>query len=115
MNKKAVEITEVTDSTIPVAEDVITEKKVKVKQPKPQSNNISVMYIGPSITHVVQKSRVFKNGVLPEALKKYVEEHPYIRKLLVPIDALPAAMSELNKKNSALNVISEKVKRLGGK
>ena len=93
-----------------IAESTVTEKKTK-KQPKVQ-NNVSVMYIGPTIEHVVQQSTVFKNGVLPEALKRLTEETPYIKKLIVLIDALPAAMKELNRPGSALNTIREKVKSI---
>lgn len=90
---------------------VVTEKKLKKSAPEKPSN-VSVMYVGPTIERIVQHSTVFKNGVLPEPLKKLIEEAPYVKKLLVPIDALPAAMKELNQKDSALNVISKKVKNI---
>lgn len=114
MSKKSATTEEVALIEEPIVkeETVVAEKKAK-KQPKAeQTNNVSVMYVGPTIEHVVQKSTVFKNGVLPKALNELVEEAPYIKKLLVPIDALPAAMKELNKPNSSLNVISEKVKTI---
>lgn len=95
-----------------VKETTVAEKKAKKQSKAEPANNVSVMYVGPTIEHVVQKSTVFKNGVLPKALNELVEEAPYIKKLLVPIDALPAAMKELNRPNSTLNVISEKVKTI---
>lgn len=102
MSKKEITVTE--------TKPVVTENKVKKSAEK--INNASVMYIGPTIEHVVQHSTVFKNGVLPVGLKKLIEDAPYVNKLLVPIDALPAAMRELNQKDSALSVISEKVKNI---
>lgn len=93
-------------------EPTVTEKKAKKQSKAEPANNVSVMYVGPTIEHVVQKSTVFKNGVLPKALNELIEKAPYIKKLLVPIDALPAAMKELNRPNSSLNVISEKVKTI---
>ena len=75
---------------------------------KPTTQEQTVMYIGPSIPNVVQASTVFKNGVLTEALKKCVEEKPYMKKLLVPLEELPAAMKELNS-NSAISSIYRRV------
>lgn len=76
---------------------------------KPATKAQTVMYIGPSIPNVVQASTVFKDGVLPEALKKCVEEKPYMKKLLVPLTELSAAMKELNS-SSALSTIYRRVK-----
>lgn len=89
-------------------EVVATTAEETVSQ-KPTTKAQTVMYIGPSIPNVVQASVVFKDGVLPEALKKCVEEKPYMKKLLVPIEELPAAMKELNG-SSALNSIYRRVK-----
>ena len=97
-NKKTTE-TEV----VVTAEETVTEK------PAAKEKTITVMYIGPSIPNVVQASTVFKDGILPETLKKCVEEKPYMKKLLVPLAELPAAMKEL-KGNSALSTIYRKVK-----
>ena len=106
MSKKEITVTETEQR-----ESVVTENKPK-KSATEKKHDVSVMYVGPTIEHVVQKSSVFKNGVLPKALSELIKEAPYIKKLLVPIDALPAAMKELNKPNSSLNVISEKVKTI---
>ena len=101
--KKNVEAETVpTTESVAVAETVIEKPATKVKAQ-------TVMYVGPSIPNVVQASTVFKDGILPEALKKCVEEKPYMKKLLVPIKELPAAMKELNS-NSAMNSIYRRVK-----
>ena len=104
MSKKEITVTETEQR------EMVTENKPKKSTEK--KHDVSVMYVGPTIEHVVQKSSVFKNGVLPKALSELIKEAPYIKKLLVPIDALPAAMKELNNPNSALNAISEKVKNI---
>lgn len=83
--------------------------KAKPVTKKPATKEQTVMYIGPSIPNVVQASTVFKDGILPEALKKCVEEKPYMKKLLVPLEELPAAMKELNS-SSALSAIYRRVK-----
>lgn len=102
--KKNIAETE-TEAVTTTATDTVSKKpaaKVKAKQ--------DVMYIGPSIPNVVQASTVFKGGILPEALKKCVEEKPYMKKLLVPIKELPAAMKELHGGKSALSTIYRRVK-----
>ena len=100
--KKNIEVSETVATT--VEETVIKKPATKAK-----AQDVTVMYIGPSIPNVVQASTVFKDGVLPEALKKCVEDKPYMKKLLVPLAELAAAMKELNG-NSALNSIYRKVK-----
>ena len=86
-----------------------TEPVSKKPATKAKAQTVTVMYIGPAIPNVVQASTVFKDGILPEALKKCVEEKPYMKKLLVPLTELPAAMKELNV-SSALSAIYRRVK-----
>lgn len=111
--KKTVDetVTETVAETVIDEPAVITEKVVKKPKIKaPEIEPVSVMYVGPSIANVVQNSTVFKDGVLPEAVKKYVESKPYIKRLLIPISELPKAIKELNIEKSALSVIYNKVK-----
>ena len=110
MSKKDTTVTETKETVVTETEPVVvTEKKLK----KPAIvNSGPVMYVGPTIEHVVQHSTVFRNGALPAPLIKLIEEAPYVKKLIVPVEALPAAMRELNQKDSALCVISEKVKNI---
>ncbi len=79
------------------------------KKAATKTQGVTVMYIGPSIPSVVRTSTVFKDGILSEALKKCVEEKPYMKKLLVPLAELPAAMKELNS-SSALSTFYRRVK-----
>lgn len=84
------------------------ETVTKKPATKAKAQTVTVMYIGPSIPNVVQASTVFKDGILPEALKKSVEGKPYMKKLFVPLAELPAAMKELNG-SGALSTIYRKV------
>ena len=113
MSKKETTVTETKETVVTETEPVavVTEKKLK-KPATEKVNSGPVMYVGPTIEHVVQHSTVFRNGALPAPLIKLIEEAPYVKKLIVPVEALPAAMRELNQKNSALCVISEKVKNI---
>lgn len=97
-----------TKKKIAETETVSTTETV-IEKPAAKAKAQTVMYIGPSIPNVVQASTVFKDGILPEALKKCVEEKPYMKKLLVPLAELSAAMKELNG-NSALSSIYRRVK-----
>ena len=69
----------------------------------------SLMYLGPTITGVVRHSTNFKNGVLPEKVKKCVEQFPVMKKLFVPVAEMPAAIKELSKEQSALKTIYSQV------
>lgn len=69
---------------------------------KKQSN---LMYLGPTITGVVRHSTIFKNGVLPKKLTECVEQFPAMKKLIVPMEDIPAVTKELNKEQSALGTI----------
>ena len=81
-----------------------TTKKASVA--KKQGN---LMYLGPTINGVVQKSTIFKYGVLPQTVNKCVEEFPAMKKLLVSMEDLPAVTKELNKEQSALGTIYAQV------
>ena len=85
----------------------MSEKKAKNEVKVKKS---AVMYVGPTIPNLVQNSTTFKNGMLPEALEKCVKEKPYMQKLFVAIEELPAAVKELNDNKSALSAICRKVK-----
>ena len=98
-------IAETETEAVTAAEETANKKPAT----KAKTQTVTVMYIGPSIPNVVQASTVFKDGILPEALKKRVEEKPYMKKLLVPLAELPAAMKELNV-SSALSSIYRRVK-----
>ena len=75
------------------------EKKESVKQ---QEN---LMYLGPDIVGVVRHSVVFKNGVLPERIRKCIKEFPMMEKLFVEVGKIPGAIRELNKKQSVMGTI----------
>lgn len=103
--KKTVKVVETEAVVEPVKEEPATETVAEVAQPA----KTTVIYIGPSIPNVVQASTIFKDGVLSATMQKCVEEKPYIKKLLVPMKELPAAMKEL-RGESAISNIYRKVK-----
>lgn len=54
----------------------------------------AVMYIGPSVTGVAVKGTLYKEGKLPELLKKKIEEIPVLASLLVPVSRLTQTTKE---------------------
>lgn len=68
------------------------------------------MYIGPTIPGVVEKNRIF-SGALPEQVQKRKEENISFSRLIVPMDQLIAARTELDTKGSVLAVCYSKVKK----
>lgn len=77
-------------------------KSVSASEGKKQGN---VMYLGPTITGKVRHSTVFKDGVLPGKVNELVKQLPMMERLFVPVASLPAAIKELNKKQSVLGTI----------
>lgn len=113
MSKETVSVENTVSENKDVMQETVTEKKVikgKIKEAKKPA--VSVMYVGPNIVNVVQKSTVFKNGVYPKALNAVIKEHPFVERLLIPLDSLAVAMKELATEKSALSVIYNKVKKL---
>ena len=89
-----------------------TKQTVTVKQPpvaekKKQQGNL--MYLGPTITGVVRRSTVFKEGILPKKVKECVEQLPMMEKLFVPLGEIPKASKELKKEQSVLGNIYAQV------
>lgn len=62
-----------------------------------------VIYIGPTIKGVVQSNTAFTNGY-PEKLKKYLEDNPIAKELIVPVKNLADARKQLKDVNSPLAV-----------
>lgn len=84
----------------------ITEKKITTA--KPATKKESQMYIGPNIIGVVIKGTVFNEG-LPDVLQEKITETPYLKRLIIPLSRLAEATNELNKEQSSLKIIYEKV------
>ncbi len=68
-----------------------------------------VVYIGPDISGAKQYT-VFNNG-LPDVLKKKIQEQPFFRSLIVPVEKLAQANMELAKEGSVLNILYQKASK----
>lgn len=98
-------------------EEKIIEKESAVKRPtvKKLGGTGNLMYLGPSLIGIVRHSTVFKDGVLPDKVKKCCEEYPPMKKLFIPLDGIAAASKELGKEQSVLGAICTQVlKRFTG-
>lgn len=66
------------------------------------------IYIGPNIKGVVKSGTSFRNG-LPTKLKEKITEQPILEKLIVSVEELAQAQSEIKEKGTVLNTVYEKV------
>ena len=89
-----------------VEEATETTVKTPVVEKKKQGN---LMYLGPTITGVVRRSTVFKEGILPKKVKECVEQLPMMEKLFVPLGDISKASKELKKEQSVLGTIYTQV------
>lgn len=89
---------------------VVAEKKSETKT---VTKAESVVYIGPSITHIVRHANVFKDGKLPQAVENTINEFPVMEALFVPLSKLQEKMLELKRKSALANIygqVAEKFK-----
>ncbi len=68
-----------------------------------------LMYLGPTITGVVKRGTVFKDGILPKRAQEYITEFPQMERLFVKVDNAPEAVKELRKKQGVLSAVYDQV------
>lgn len=74
-----------------------------------QSEQIVVMYVGPSVPGVMEKGKIFNNG-LTSRVEKAIEECPAIKELIVPTDKIGVALNDISKKDGFYYNFAVKVK-----
>jgi hypothetical protein len=67
----------------------------------------TVVYIGPSITNVVEEGAIFNNG-LTQALLDEIKRKPFLKGLIIPINQLAKAKADLRVNNSAIHTLYTK-------
>lgn len=99
------------------AEDItVSEFKRLPKEFSEKDRSKGVIWAGPAISGSVHlpHGRIYRAGVLPEDVAAYLENHPEIAPLMVPVKAYPAAKAEISRgdksplgraHNRALNLI----------
>lgn len=102
--KKATKATDNSEENI-VSKSDTEKEEITIKKNK----KTTVVYIGPTIENVVSKNIFFNNGI-PKYLSDEINKQPLISNLIVPIDKLAAARSELRNPKSALSIVYEKIK-----
>lgn len=83
-------------------EKTVQESAVPVEKTKKKGD---LMYLGPTITGVVKRGTVFKDGVLPKKAQECIAELSMMERLFVELDKMPEMLRELGKKHSALGAI----------
>ena len=83
--------------------------KKRATKPAAAPAAAAVVYIGPTIRGHMMAGTIYRDG-LPEAEAAFVEAHPVLRRLVVPVEDLAAARAELKRPGSALAVLYGKAK-----
>lgn len=63
----------------------------------------AMMYLGPNVTGVTVKGTLYKNGKLPELLKRKIKEMPVLASLLVSVSDLAQARKNLGDPKSEIS------------
>ena len=71
------------------------------------------MYRGPSFYGVIQTGTTFC-GSVPPKVEALIKLYPFLRELMVPVERLAEARKELHRKGSAMNMVYERARKLGG-
>ena len=72
--------------------------------------NETMVYMGPSIRHVVQHGTALKGGY-PPALAAEMERQPYMKDLMIPAAGLAEARRELKKDGSQLAALYRRIEK----
>lgn len=80
-----------------------TTRQKKTTAAKKDAKKETRVYIGPSLRHVAVSGTIYNNG-LPDALVKAKEKHPFMERLIVPIEELSDAKKEIENEGTALSV-----------
>ncbi|RHR51972.1 hypothetical protein DWX10_16265 [Clostridium sp. AF18-27] len=64
----------------------------------------TMVYIGPSIEHVVQSGTAFRGGYPPK-VQEAITNRPYLQGLFVPADRLAQTKKELRDPGSAIRTL----------
>lgn len=64
----------------------------------------TMVYIGPTIEHVVQRGTAFRGGYPPK-VQEEIRNRPFLQGLIVPADELARATKELKNPDSAIKTL----------
>ncbi len=65
----------------------------------------NLVYLGPTIIGAMRHGTTFKDGELPENAQECLKEFPAMERLLVEVDEMPGAVTELRKRQSVLETV----------
>lgn len=74
-------------------------------------NKSSVIYVGPSLEHIVREGSVFRNGY-PQKLEELMKEHPFLEELLVPVDLLAETKKAIRSPESSMKMLYRKAEEI---
>ncbi len=87
------------------------EKKEKntVTLPKAKQYTGTVVYCGPTV-HGIARQYTSYSGGIPEALKEFIDLHPTIRGLIVPVERFAKTRRAIETNGTAESVLYQKIK-----
>lgn len=71
----------------------------------------SVIYVGPSLEHIVREGSAFRNGYPPK-LEALIGEHPFLEELLVPAESLADAKKAIRNPESSMKMLYRKAEKI---
>lgn len=103
MNK----VEENSENAVDTAKEIVKQKKTAITKKNVKKDKEVMVYIGPYLRHVAMSGTIYNNGI-PDALEKMKEKHPFMGRLIVPIEDLADAKKEIETKGTALSVCYSK-------
>ena len=73
----------------------------------------AMVYIGPSFIGIVERNTAYRSG-LPQKVKALIDQYPYLRGLLIPVEELAEAKKELMKTGSEKYMLYQRAIKIGG-
>ncbi len=71
----------------------------------------SMVYIGPSLEHIVYEGTVFQNGYPPK-LEDAIKIYPFLKELLVPVEFLAKAKKSIRNPENSMSVLYKKAEKI---
>lgn len=92
-------------------ENVFETEKEDIEPAGAEQKKTNLMYIGPEIKGLVKHAVVFDKGVLPEKVRKAIENYKPMEELFVTLDDMPKALMEIKYGTGSLAVIYKNVEK----
>ncbi len=73
--------------------------------------NNSMIYIGPSLEHIVYEGTVFRNGYPPK-FEDTIKDYPFLKELMVPVESLAEVKKSIRDPESSMSMLYRKAEKI---